>query len=120
MKIYNYDSTTFQYKDIGEADLSPLEEGVYLIPAYATEKEPLASKDGFLVKFIGNEWVYEQIPAPIPEPVKPEPELTYQQKRIAEYPPLMDYIDGVVKGDQAQIQAYIDACQAVKLKYPKV
>lgn len=41
------------------------------------------------------------------------------QKRKAEYPPIEDYIDGVVKGDQAQIQAYIDACLAVKAKYPK-
>jgi len=39
--------------------------------------------------------------------------------RAAEYPPITDYIDGVVKGDQAQVQAYIDACLAVKAKYPK-
>lgn len=45
--------------------------------------------------------------------------LVAQQKRAAEYPPIEDYIDGVVKGDQAQIQAYIDACIAVKNKYPK-
>jgi hypothetical protein len=43
----------------------------------------------------------------------------YQRNRQAEYPPLIDYIDGVVKGDQAQIDAYIAACQAVKAKYPK-
>lgn len=43
----------------------------------------------------------------------------YQRKRAAEYPDFKDYLDGVVKGDQAQIQAYIDACQAVKDKYPK-
>jgi hypothetical protein len=43
----------------------------------------------------------------------------YIAKRIAEYPPITDYLDGVVKGDQAQIQAYIDACLAVKTKYPK-
>jgi hypothetical protein len=43
----------------------------------------------------------------------------YQRKRVAEYPPMADYIDGVVKGDQAQIDAYIAACQAVKAKYPK-
>jgi hypothetical protein len=43
----------------------------------------------------------------------------YQRKRAAEYPPMADYIDGVVKGDQAQIDAYIAACQAVKAKYPK-
>ena len=45
--------------------------------------------------------------------------LTYAQKRAAEYPPMADYLDGVVKGDQAQIDAYIAACLAVKAKYPK-
>jgi len=43
----------------------------------------------------------------------------YQRKRAAEYPPMADYLDGIVKGDQAQVQAYIDACLAVKAKYPK-
>jgi len=43
----------------------------------------------------------------------------YQRDRAAEYPSINNYIDGVVKGDQAQIQAYIDACLAVKAKYPK-
>ena len=43
----------------------------------------------------------------------------YIAKRAAEYPSITDYIDGVVKSDQAQIQAYIDACLAVKAKYPK-
>ena len=47
-------------------------------------------------------------------------ELTkYQRDRAAEYPPITDYIDGVVKGDQDQIDAYISACQVVKSKYPK-
>jgi hypothetical protein len=45
--------------------------------------------------------------------------LQYKQNRATEYPPITDYIDGVVKGDQSQIQAYIDACLAVKAKYPK-
>lgn len=43
----------------------------------------------------------------------------YQRQRAAEYPPMTDYIDGIVKGDEAQVQAYIDACLAVKAKYPK-
>ena len=43
----------------------------------------------------------------------------YKQLRAAEYPPITDYLDGVVKGDQAQIDAYVAACQAVKAKYPK-
>ena len=39
--------------------------------------------------------------------------------RSSEYPPMSDYLDGVVKGDQAQIDAYVAACLAVKAKYPK-
>jgi hypothetical protein len=43
----------------------------------------------------------------------------YKSKRAAEYPPMADYLDAVVKGDQAQIDAYVAACLAVKAKYPK-
>jgi hypothetical protein len=43
----------------------------------------------------------------------------YIAKRQAEYPSFIDYLDGVVKGDQAQIAKYIADCQAVKAKYPK-
>ena len=44
----------------------------------------------------------------------------YIAKRAAEYPPITDYLDGVVKGNQAQIDKYIADCLAVKAKYPKV
>lgn len=43
----------------------------------------------------------------------------YQRKRAKEYPPMTDYLDGIAKGDQAQIDKYIADCQAVKAKYPK-
>lgn len=43
----------------------------------------------------------------------------YQRKRAAEYPPIEDYLDGVVKGDDDQIAAYVAACQKVKERYPK-
>ena len=43
----------------------------------------------------------------------------YIAKRAAEFPPITDYIDGVVKGDQAQIDKYIADCLAVKAKFPK-
>ena len=43
----------------------------------------------------------------------------YKAKRQAEYPPMTDYLDGIAKGDQAQIAKYIADCQAVKTKYPK-
>jgi hypothetical protein len=43
----------------------------------------------------------------------------YIAKRQAEYPPMTDYLDGIAKGDQAQIDKYIADCNAVKAKYPK-
>jgi hypothetical protein len=47
------------------------------------------------------------------------PDPTYQENRVAEYPPVADYLDGIVKADDLQVQKYIDDCQAVKDKYPK-
>ena len=43
----------------------------------------------------------------------------YKIKRAAEYPPMSDYLDAIVKGDIQQQEAYIAACLAVKAKYPK-
>jgi hypothetical protein len=44
---------------------------------------------------------------------------TYGQKRALSYPAITDYVDGVVKGDQEQIDKYIADCLAVKAMYPK-
>jgi len=43
----------------------------------------------------------------------------YQRDRQPNYPPITDYLDGIVKGDQAQIDKYIADCLAVKQRYPK-
>jgi hypothetical protein len=43
----------------------------------------------------------------------------YARKRKAEYPDIYDYMDGIVKNDQTQIDKYIADAQAVKSKYPK-
>lgn len=64
------------------------------------------------------EKVINEVYVSIKNPAKPKP-LTYSQKRKAIYPPVTDYLDGIVKSDQAQIQKYIDDCKAVKEKYPK-
>ncbi len=57
------------------------------------------------------------------------PESTYSEKRAAEYPPVEEYLDAMVKinsGDeqliadgQAQLDFYYQACLAVKARYPK-
>ena len=44
----------------------------------------------------------------------------YTRLRQAAYPDFKDYLDGIVKGDQEQIDDYIQKCQVVKAKYPKL
>ena len=43
----------------------------------------------------------------------------YIAKRASEYPNVTEYWDGIVKGDQAQIDKYIADCLAVKARFPK-
>ena len=61
----------------------------------------------------------EEVQAEVDRLTAEQQAIAYRELRAAEYPPITDYLDAVVKGDQAGIQAYIDACQAVKQKYPK-
>ena len=45
---------------------------------------------------------------------------TYDAERKKEYNAILgEYLDGVVKDDQAQIDKYIEDCKAIKAKYPK-
>ncbi len=43
----------------------------------------------------------------------------YKELRKAEYPPMEEYIDAVVKGDTVAINEYISKCLEIKVKYPK-
>lgn len=43
----------------------------------------------------------------------------WKSQREQAYPPHADYLDGIVKGDQAQVDKYIADCLAVKAQYPK-
>lgn len=72
-------------------------------------------------------WLDQDQTKPTADEVRDEIELIkqeraasqYQRLRAAAYPPITDYLDAVVKGDQAQIDKYIQDCLAVKAQYPK-
>lgn len=72
---------------------------------------------GYTEDQIDVKWVTDEEWAAIQEANKPVP--TYKELRAREYPPRADYLDGIVKGDQAQVDKYIADCLAVKAKYPK-
>lgn len=76
MKIFNYNENGYL---IGISELDNSDKcqitGDWLIPAQATDKEPLEIKEGFEIKFIENEWQYIKL-------------LTDEEKKIAEELPL--------------------------------
>lgn len=43
----------------------------------------------------------------------------YKELRTAEYPPMEDYLDAIIKGDVEAEEEYKTKCLAVKAKYPK-
>jgi hypothetical protein len=58
-----------------EADESPLEPGVWLIPAGAVETPPPEAPEGHFTRWSGTAWEVVPVPAPPePEPAPPEPE----------------------------------------------
>lgn len=72
MNIYHYNSDGFLV-GASEADESPLEPGVFLIPALATKAVPPNVAEGMRVRFDGDAWVVEAIPEPEPEPEQADP-----------------------------------------------
>lgn len=56
MKIYHYDGTTGEYLGESDARVSPLESGVYLIPANATKEKPPKKTKGKALAFISGVW----------------------------------------------------------------
>jgi hypothetical protein len=70
MLVFNYHPATGEYLGTTKADESPLEPGVFLIPAHATEISPPVPREGFFLCFTGNAWGYSPIQAPEPPPTE--------------------------------------------------
>lgn len=88
--------------------------------AYPPEAAIFCNENGLVIEPDGGNFIIKQ--APVYEP-------TYAEKRAAEYPNYLDYLDAQVKkaSDDDDIRAagliqeqeYLAACLAVKAKYPK-
>lgn len=71
--IYQYDQDTGAFVGTDLARESPLEPGVFLIPAGATETAPPACSEGERPVFKNGDWVIAVTPTPTPDPL-PTPE----------------------------------------------
>lgn len=118
MLVYQYKPGVFIFEKAVE-----IEDGSS-VPELATLTPPLPHiDDAVAVSWNAsiNQWEYRELPLP-PYPVPQnymDELLTYSQIRSMQYPSQYDYLDAVVKNDTDAIQAYMDACQAVKSRWPK-
>ena len=89
-----------------------------------TDGETEHSWQGYLLELAGlTEFEFDRAAAELPagdysaDRLAMLTEAVHQERRAA-YPPIEDYIDGVVKGDDAQVSAYKAKCLAVKADHP--
>jgi len=77
MKVFYFHPESGVLLGEGSADESPLEPGVWLIPAYATAEKPLRAPKGKQAVWVDGSWEMQLIPEPatelIPETPQPQP-----------------------------------------------
>lgn len=62
--IYNYNPITGDFISMSEADDSPLEPGIFLMPANATTLSPPIIEAGQVTRYIDGSWVIDTLPDP--------------------------------------------------------
>lgn len=72
MKVYHYHQDTGVFLGSSDAERSPLEPGVFLIPAYATAAGIPSVPAGSRAVFRNGAWEIESIPTPLPSDPLPE------------------------------------------------
>lgn len=113
MKIHHYHQETLGYIGESDADESPLEPGVFLIPAHATVVAPPADVAGKTRHFEGGAWVLRDIPPP-PKPKEPTPEEIKEAENAAVKAKLAEIDFASIRALREYIAAKPDAPQLLK------
>lgn len=100
--IFHYNPITFVLLGSGLADESPLESGVYLIPAHATDIEPPSCKQGFAPFWNGSGWDIKDVSLDEPKPEDP------QQDKPKTYAELLEDKITQLEKDKATLQETVD------------
>lgn len=56
MEIYNFHPSTGEFLDRSKADPDPVQDGAWLIPAFAVAKQPPATGEHQVAVFVGDSW----------------------------------------------------------------
>lgn len=114
MKIHRYHPETLEYLGEGQADESPLEPGVFLIPACAAEDAPpMFDAKAHQCFREGGAWVLRDIPPPPAPPVK-TPEEIAAEEQAAIKAKLAEIDFASIRALREYIAAKADAPQILK------
>ena len=120
MKIYHYNPDTGIYVGEGVADESPLEPGVWMIPANSVTTAPPSVGENQFVVFNNGAWEVNTVPEPEPEPEPvPEPEPpTPQQLRQWAFQQEADPIFFQVQRGEALMSDWLMKVEEIRQRYP--
>lgn len=84
MLVHHYDQKTGIYISSSDADESPLEPGVFMVPAFATDAALPDEREGYNRVFDREteEWSLELIPVPVVENIVAAPKTLFGGKSM--------------------------------------
>lgn len=115
MQIYHYHPATGEYLGDGTADESPLEPGVFLVPACATQTMPPTAMTG-KVRVWQGEWIFKDVQAG--EPTQdPEYEPTLGEVKAAKLTRIRAARHAVEFGGMMHGGVMFDSDESARAKY---